>query len=280
MAKTIVKKIIGGGRNIFDDINNFNDDWKSAEPDTSFNEFDELVQKIIKGYEAANEPKFQKKTSFAPSTLVFGHGVCPRYWYLAFEGNTFQNSNTGKEIANMDSGTDRHERIQKAMEDAEVLTASEVWTEHDDPPIRGKVDCFINWKDEEYIGEIKTKDQTGFEYYLKTRKPSSYHVLQLLIYMKIYKKNNGLVIYENKNSHDIIILPVKVNKDHVDFIDYLFNWMKEVHSAWKDRKLPEIPFRGGKQIKICDSCPLKDACSSAAVGDIKIARRKDEKGLF
>ena len=283
MAKGLVKKIVGGNKNVMDDVDSFNqsfDNWTEEFLETPFNEFDELANDIIKGYEASNVSKFQKKTSFAPSTLVYGHGVCPRYWYLAFEGGMFENNNTGKQIANMDSGTDRHERIQSAMEGANVLLASEVDTRYEDPPIKCKVDCFIKWKDEEYVGEIKTKDDEGFKYYLKTRKPSSYQVLQLLIYMKIYRKKKGLMIYENKNTHDLLILPININQAHVDFVDYLFGWMREVYSAWNDKKLPEIPFRGGKQIKVCDGCPLKNTCSSSPVGDIKIPRRKDEKGAF
>ena len=283
MAKTMVRKILGKSKNVLDDITKFEqsiEEWKEHMETQPVNEFDELVLEIIKGYEVSNTSKFQKKTSFAPSTLVYGHGVCPRYWYLAFDGGTFESNNTGKQIANMDSGTDRHERIQTAMGNAGVLISSEVDTKYEDPPIKCKVDCFIKWKDEEYIGEIKTKDDEGYKYYQKTRVPSSYQVLQLLIYMKIYRKKKGLMIYENKNTHDILILPININQAHVDFVDYLFDWMRQVRSAWNDRKLPEIPFRGGKQIKLCEGCPLKNTCSSAPVGDIKIPRRKDEKGAF
>lgn len=283
MAKSVVRKILGKGTNVLKEVEKLEEhiNWQLDFVEKDIDDpFAELAETIIKGYEVNNTPKHQTKKSFAPSTLVFGHGVCPRYWYLAFEGNTFHSNNTGKAIANMDSGTDRHERIQAAMKGAGVLTAEEVWAENDDPPIRGKVDCFINWKDEEYVGEIKTKDDEGYKYYLKTRKPASYHVIQLLIYMKIYKKKNGLIIYENKNTHDLLILPVKINKDHVDFIDYIFDWMREVYGAWKNKQLPEIPFKGGKQIKLCSSCPLQEACSNAPQGDIKIARRKDEKGAF
>lgn len=283
MAKSIVKKIMGTPTNLLDSVDKFHsvvDDWKedvAAMPDDPFQE---LADTIIKGYEASNGPKHQTKKSFAPSTLVFGHGVCPRFWYLAFQGNTFYSENTGKAIANMDSGTDRHERIQTAMEGAGVLSAAEVWAENDDPPIRGKVDCFIDWKDVEYVGEIKTKDEEGFKYYSKTRIPATYHVLQLLMYMRIYKKKNGLIIYENKNSHDLLILPVNIKQSHVDFVEYMFDWMKQVWSAWQNKTLPEIPFRGGKQIKLCDTCPLRQACLDAPAGDIKIPRRKDEKGAF
>lgn len=256
----------------FEDIN-----WQS--------EFDNdgplsgLIEAIEEGYRIDNVPKHMQKKSFAPSSLVWNHGVCPRYWYLAFEGNTFYEYKTGKSITNMDSGTDRHARIQKALEDAGLLIENEKKTVYDDPPIFGYVDSFINWQESEYIVEIKTCNQDAFDRHKKTMTASSYHVLQLLIYMKIYKKKNGIILYENKNTHDLLAIPINITQQHVDFVDYLFDWMKEVYAAWTDKKLPKVPFKNN-DIKICQNCPLQEACKAAPEGDIKIARRKDEKGLF
>jgi len=271
MANLLLKKILSAETEI-----------KIPKSKKKDDQFEDLANAIIKGYEKSNTTKFQKKTSFAPSSIVYsgGNGICPRYWYLAFNGAEFSYSNDGKAIANMDSGTDRHARIEAAMEGAGVLTRSEFDISYDDPPIGGKVDCMIKWDDVEYPGEIKTMNDDSFRRQLENKKPSSYHTLQLLIYMKILKSKKGLIIYENKNTHDILILPINVNQEHVDFIDYLFDWMKEVRSAWENKTLPKIPFRGEKQIKLCDRCPLQKACADAPSGDIFIERRKDEKGLF
>lgn len=249
-------------------------------PETKIDDpFDGLLETIYEGYRKNNVPKFQTKKTFAPSSLVWNHGVCPRYWYLAFEGNTFFEYQTGKSITNMDSGTDRHTRIQQALQDAGILVSKEVATTNEDPPIYGYVDSFINWKDSEYIVEIKTCNHDTFERHVKTNTASSYHILQLLIYMKIYKKKNGIILYENKNTHDLLAIPVNINQNHVDFTEYMFEWMREVYSAWKNKTIPAVPFKNNS-IKICMSCPLRDACIAAPDGDIKIARRKDEKGKF
>jgi CRISPR/Cas system-associated exonuclease Cas4 (RecB family) len=249
-------------------------------PETKIDDpFDGLLETIYEGYRKNNVPKFQTKKTFAPSSLVWNHGVCPRYWYLAFEGNTFFEYQTGKSITNMDSGTDRHTRIQQALQDAGILVSKEVATTNEDPPIYGYVDSFINWKDSEYIVEIKTCNHDTFERHVKTNTASSYHILQLLIYMKIYKKKNGIILYENKNTHDLLAIPVNINQNHVDFTEYMFEWMREVYDAWKNKTIPAVPFKNNS-IKICMSCPLRDACIAAPDGDIKIARRKDEKGKF
>jgi CRISPR/Cas system-associated exonuclease Cas4 (RecB family) len=109
---------------------------------------------------------------------------------------------------------------------------------------------------------------------------STYHIVQLLIYMKIFKKKKGIVMYENKNTHDILVIPINITQSHVDFIDYLFDWMKEVYAAWKDQKLPEVPYKNNNVKVPCGSCPVQKACQEAPKGDIKIPRRKEEKGEF
>ena len=47
---------------------------------------DALIEKIKSGYIINRGPKFQTKKTFAPSTISYSHGECPRYWYLAFDG--------------------------------------------------------------------------------------------------------------------------------------------------------------------------------------------------
>ncbi len=238
-----------------------------------------LVEAIEEGYRIDNIPKHIKKKTFAPSSLVWNHGVCPRYWYLAFEGASFYEYKTGKMITNMDSGTDRHARIQKALEDSGVLIDNERRTIFEDPPILGYVDSFINWKDTEYVVEIKTCNSDSFDRHKKSKKASSYHIVQLLIYMKIYKKKNGILLYENKNNHELLAIPVNISQGHVDFVEYLFDWMREVYKSWEEKKLPMVPFRSN-DIKICQACPVQADCKSNAGGDVKIARRKEEKGFF
>lgn len=235
-----------------------------------------LIEAVYEGYRKDNVPKHQTKKSFAPSTLVWGHGVCPRYWYLAFEGNTFYEEKSGLSITNMDSGTDRHKRIQQALEDSGILIENERKTTYDSPPIYGYVDSFINWKGVEYILEIKTCPDDAFNRHKSTRSASSYHILQLLIYMKIYKKNRGIIMYENKNTHELLVVPVNVTRQQIDFVNYMFDWMKEVYGAWEAKTIPMVPFRSN-DIKICQSCPLQQACKAAPEGDIKIAKRKSEK---
>lgn len=236
-----------------------------------------LIDKINAGYIAKRVDKHQTKKTFAPSTLVWNHGECARYWYLAFEGNIFENSDTPYGVANMTSGTDSHNRIQKAMLDADVAVVhyddnnnptTEFKVISNDPPIFGYGDAMLKWDNEEIVAEIKTMNSESFEYSKAKGKPRASHMMQLLIYMKILKKSKGVLIYENKNTHDLAIFPVEVNDVYRSWIDQTFSWLKDVRKAWVDKTMPQKNYRSNS--KICKACPLKTACDSADKGVIKI----------
>lgn len=236
-----------------------------------------LIDKINSGYVVKRLPKHQTKKTFAPSTLVWGHGECARYWYLAFEGNVFETNDTPYGVANMTAGTKSHDRIQQAMLDADIAVeymdddnnpTTEFKVTHSDPPIFGYGDAMIKWEDEEIVGEIKTMPSDAFEYYRTVNKPKLGHLMQLLIYMKILDKSKGVMIYENKNTHDLLAFPVQVNDTYISWIENTFEWLRTVRKAWKDKTIPQKNYRSNS--KICKGCPLKTACATAEPGTIKI----------
>lgn len=239
---------------------------------------EDMVAKIQSGYVADRGPKFTKKKSFAPSTIAYQHGQCPRYWYLAFDGTVFEDYSDAYGVANMGSGTMGHDRIQSAMlasgvaveyKDDKGIPTTEFKVIANDPPIFGYGDAMLNWEGEEIVGEIKTMMNEAFEYRKKTNKPKAGHLVQLLIYMKILGKQKGALIYENKNNHDLLIIPVAVNDHYREWIEYAFKWMREVRKAWTDQTIPTKNYRGNS--KICKTCPVKAACAEAGTGTVKIA---------
>lgn len=239
---------------------------------------DAMIEKINLGYTILRGPKHTQKKTFAPSTIVYGHGECPRYWYLAFNGATFEDNTDAYSAANMTAGTLSHDRIQSAMMNSGIAKTyindkNEKTTEfkviNNDPPIFGYGDAMLDWEGEEIVGEIKTMMSEAYEYRKKTNKPKTGHLVQLLIYMKILGKSKGALIYENKNNHDLMIIPVEVNDGYIKWINYAFDWMREVRKAWEDQTLPTKNYRNNS--KICKSCPIKAACSEAGTGVIKIA---------
>ena len=230
---------------------------------------DALIEKIKSGYIANRGPRHQQKKTFAPSTIAYGHGECARYWFLAFEGGTFEDNADAFAGANMTNGTKSHERIQKAMEDAGFLIDSEFKITYSDPPIFGYGDVMLDWEGEELLGEIKTMMNEGFEYRKLNKKPKTGHLIQLLIYMKILKKQKAVLIYENKNNHELLVIPVEVNDYYIKWVNNAFEWMRTVRKAWENKTLPEKNYRSNS--KICKSCPLSKVCADAGKGDVKIS---------
>jgi CRISPR/Cas system-associated exonuclease Cas4 (RecB family) len=234
----------------------------------SFLDTQELIEKIQYGYIAKREAKFTTKKTFAPSTIAYSHGECPRYWYLAFEGAVFEDNADAYGGANMTNGTKSHERIQQAMADAGILIDSEFKVVSNDPPIFGFGDVILDWAGEELLGEIKTMPSEGFEYRKASGKAKLGHLVQLLIYMKILNKTKAVLIYENKNNHDLLVIPVQINDYYIRWVNQTFDWMRAVRKAWVDKQLPEKNYRSNS--KICKTCPLKATCDTAGQGLIKI----------
>jgi CRISPR/Cas system-associated exonuclease Cas4 (RecB family) len=245
-----------------------------------------LIEKIESGYMVKTKPKFSKKSNFSASGLTYGAGECPRYWYLAFDGAVFYDNSDAYGVANRTNGTLGHGRIQEAIESSGLLDetmemdplprkynkqtnpAMEFRVKTEDPPFDGYGDVMFRINDERVIGEIKTITNEGFEYKKNSRKPKMGHLMQLLIYMKVWKVGKGVMIYENKNNHELLTLPVLVNDHYRRWVDQAFDWMREVYKNWKDQQLPQKPYRSNS--KICKVCPIQKACAEAETGAIKL----------
>jgi CRISPR/Cas system-associated exonuclease Cas4 (RecB family) len=235
---------------------------------THFLDTQELIEKIQHGYIVNRVDKFQQKKTFAPSTIAFSHGECPRYWYIAFTGANFTDNADAYGGANMTAGTKSHERIQEAMGNADLLVESEFKITSNDPPIFGYGDVVLKWGGEDLLGEIKTMPNEGFEYRKAAGKPKTGHLIQLLIYMKIMKRERAVLIYENKNNHELLVIPVVLNDYLKGWVDRAFDWMREVRSAWEKKELPTKNYRSNS--KICKTCPVRATCDIAGEGTIKI----------
>jgi CRISPR/Cas system-associated exonuclease Cas4 (RecB family) len=226
-----------------------------------------LISKIEEGYTVNRTTEFKKKKSFSPSSLVYGNGACPRYWYLAFEGAEFEDDADAYAAANMQSGIDAHARIQKAIADAGIMVEEEKKVMISDPPIFGFADGILQWGETQPILEIKTMREESYAY-RKHAKPPNYHLMQLLIYMKILGRKLGVLLYENKNSHELHAIPVEADEESMAWVELAFDWMRKVRAQWENGEIPKKPYRSNS--KICKSCPVKNACAAAATGKDKI----------
>ena len=226
----------------------------------------EFVNTIIdNGYlKQKRDDAFSTKKTFSPSQLGYGHGKCPRYWYLAFDGAEFKQQTDTLAIANMAYGSQAHERIQSIFEGSGTLVAKEIEIRYNDPPIYGYVDLLITMDGEKLPGEIKTTRQEAFIHREMTKKAPDYHMLQLLLYMYVMNKSRGFFIYENKNDQCILVIPITMDEKNKTEIENVLNWMREVRKAWELREQPKRPYT--RRNKICKECPLAETCWQAADG--------------
>ncbi len=209
------------------------------------------------------------KKSFSPSSLGYGHGTCPRYWYMAFSGAIFIDDNDSVAIANMAQGTQAHERLQKLISTMPEFVSEEQEIINEYPPIRGFIDLIMSYDGEEVIGEIKTAKQEVWDARQSTMSPSPNHLLQLLTYMKLRKAKEGFFLYENKNTQEILLIPIVLNEKNKQIIEELFVWMCEVYDNFKDGGLPMRPFT--KSTYSCKNCPVKKECWDGPLGEVQIS---------
>lgn len=218
--------------------------------------------------EGKKNKKFIKKTTFAPSTLGYGHGNCARYWFIAFNGAEFTDTFDAIAVANMSNGSSAHDRLQKLFEKMGIVKDIEKEILKDHPPIKGYADLILDWETKTVVGEIKTTKDEAFLFRQNSMSPSKNHLLQILIYMDVMETDEGFVMYENKNNQEVLILPVYMNEVNKKFLDECYEWMKEVHKSWEQKDLPKRPFRKNNQI--CTSCPVKEKCFSMEEGETLI----------
>lgn len=198
------------------------------------------------------------KKTFSPSTIGYGHGNCARYWFVAFNGADFEDNNDAMAIANMLNGTYAHTRLETIIEKTGVLKEKEREILNEDPPIRGFADLVLDWEGKEVIGEIKTANEEKFLIKQASMNANGNHLLQILTYMKVEGVENGFLMYENKNTQEICIIPVNMNEKNKKIIDDVFDWMREVYAAYTNNTLPTRGFT--KTQWACKNCPVKTKC--------------------
>jgi CRISPR/Cas system-associated exonuclease Cas4 (RecB family) len=213
----------------------------------------------------------QTKYTFSPSTVGYGYGTCARYWQFAFNGVIMKDTFTAEGMAAMENGTAAHERIQKALTKiTESAQVKEIERELKivDPPVRGFIDVILEVEGEEVVGEIKTIKAEQYDIRKMTQTPSESHLVQILIYMKGTGATEGFFLYENKNTHEVSTFPILMDEENEEYINYIFDWMREVRQAWEEKKNVKRGYT--KSSYQCKYCPIFDACQEAPDGRTNI----------
>lgn len=233
-----------------------------------------LYKELEQGYlDEVGLPKVTQKKTFSPSSIGYGHGKCARYWYLAFEGgHVFTPTTDARGMAIMMNGSKTHDRIQEVLTKRGVLETTELEIKIASPPIRGYLDGQIKLPSGEELPvlEIKSANTNAFEARLASGKPSDYHLLQLLIYLKATGAKRGVFLYEHKDTQEPLFLLVNLDEENDKLIEGVFTWLREVRKAWEEQTPVARPVKR-KNAVLCKSCPLYEPCwNQVEDGELKI----------
>lgn len=233
------------------------------------------IKAIIDGLKSAyvqsrTGKEFKQKKTFSPSTVGYGHGTCARYWYIAFTGAEFDTTIDPSGAANMDNGIHSHTRLQELWQKTGMVNEVERKIVTTDPPVFGFIDLDVTIDGVPAIGEIKTSKHEAFVMRKASMKPYDSHLLQVLLYMWATDRKVGFIMYEDKNNHDFVIVPIERNERNETFLQNVLDWLRVTRRAWEDNSLPTRPV-ARKNAKICKSCPVYDTCwSELGDGDIDL----------
>ena len=86
--------------------------------------------------------------------------------------------------------------------------------------------------------------------------------------MKLMDIDEGFFLYENKNTQELLVIPVQMNEKNKKIIDNLFLWLSEVHDNILDGDLPFRPYT--KSSYTCKNCPIYKECWSSESGTVQI----------
>ncbi len=95
--------------------------------------------------------------------------------------------------------------------------------------------------------------------------------------MKLKNAKEGFFLYENKNTQELIVIPVSMNEKNTQIIEDTFLWMSEVWDNFKEGDLPMRPEGSSKSKMPCTYCPIKKECYAGLIGTVQIDQYKVPK---
>lgn len=226
-------------------------------------------------YEKKRRSGHVQKRTFSPSGIGYGHGKCPRYWFIAFNGAEWEEDTDALSIAIMENGTYTHDRIAKLFKESPLnISAIEKEALNEDPPIRGFIDVIVDRSGEDVIGEVKSTRTEAFIHRQSKMDAPDYHMVQLLLYMYIEEAEHGFFLYENKNTQELLVVPIN-RSDHEELLQSVLEWMRQTYKAYEGDVIPKPAFRKGS--KVCQACPFERTCwdelpeGSGDIGRLQLA---------
>lgn len=228
-----------------------------------------VVKEIQNSFKDEVRKTHVKKTGFSASALGWSSGKCPRRWWLVFNGVDSVETLSSVQKKKMQIGTAMHDVIQNEFKNNPNLTVEierEIWSQ--DPPLHGFIDAVVTSPaGEEIPVEIKSSAEQAMAYRETSFNSAAYHKLQLLIYLRITQTKLGLFLYENRDDFRDLIIPLFLDDDNQAYIDYLWQWMRDVWATYESEVIPNFFAGKRKNSKICGTCIFYKPCHE--IGEVE-----------
>lgn len=213
---------------------------------------------------AINQPetfiKEVKKIGFSASKIFYdkGNGTCPRYWNILFDGVTVEDTWQHRNRRLVKSGSDAHEDLQSEFlaNLPGVEIEKELW--HKNPNLHGFVDAYLPETNTPI--EVKTTGKENFEWRQSKMVGTLSNERQLLLYMFLLNADFGLLVYEDRDSLENLIVPVRMTPENKALMQAAFDWMLQVQQVYESGET--IKEFSGKRVNsvICNGCEVKEHC--------------------
>lgn len=249
--KSLIEQMQAGAK----DMDSRNPKKKTEETITK-ESFASRLQEKLDEHLCNYTPYYKKRNGFAPSDTI----MCGRRDVYLMRGVEFHPDISGRLKRIFDNGNSFHERITKYFDDMDILIGAELELSSETPPIpKCFLDALIFWEGELVILEFKSVGEEGFAWRKDLNKPKDDHVRQLRIYMRLmgmYNIRKSIIIYENKNTQELLFFSVE--QDDAE-LDKVFSKWNKTWKIFQDGNLPKRPMKS-KDSKKCQWCEVRDMC--------------------
>ena len=154
------------------------------------------LNKVIGYTSRASRPKF-----FYPSALKLEckKALWYHYWGVDSKGDPLPLQEIDPLLARVFStGNSFEDRFIKYLKSAKLYLADEKSFLVNSPiPVSGRIDFVINFKEKNWIVELKTINSKGFD---KLKAPKPEHIMQVQCYLNNTEYEEAFIVYENKDN--------------------------------------------------------------------------------
>ena len=243
----------------------------------------ELIDKLYLEREKEKRKKEKERIRF----FISEAGKCPRMIFFKFKKAPAEEIEPER-LRIFEEGEIIQQRILRHLFSLGIVRAIEIQI----PPqelIVGRADAIVSFTDKTFsdLGiEIKEKIEPGLPYVLEIKSisgkinskklPLQEHINQLQLYLHYFKIKNGILLYLNKDTQEIIEFVFEYDKELVEKILNWFSKLKEkIEKDLVPIRLPDWPDNWQ-----CQKCEFFEVCKIAGEKEILWEKVKEEINKF